>query len=113
MLEILRKYILEKYGVDIVLETRQTRKVVRLRASAINVLYWYFNNLMIDLRDSMNYKCHTTVLHHIHEHKDRYIYDVEYADIYDDIKDFAFKNRPDVVGGLDHILDVINQLENV
>lgn len=112
MLENLRKYINNKYGIDIIENTTRKKDVVRLKSAAINVLYWYFNNTMTSIADELGYDCHTSILHHIKDHKDRYAYDNTYADMYDDLKEMAFKSRPDVVGGLDYILDVINQLEN-
>lgn len=110
MFQVLKEYASEKYKIDLSVCNRRDLKFIRLRAAIINILYEYFDMTLKQVAAVWGFH-HTTVLHHIQQHKYRYIYDVEYADIFDDLKAHAFKHNPSVTGGLESMLEIIDKLQ--
>lgn len=111
MLNKLLEHIKTKYDLDIINDSSRKSKVIMAKAAVINIMYWYLNNSLTNIATQLGYLNHTSVLHHVKDHKNRYTHEVGYADIYDELKEITFKERPDVVGDVSYMLDIIEKIE--
>ena len=67
-----------------VMSEYQGRVVVDVRRMMCKVLRVLFDLSYQSIGDLLN-KDHSTIIHHIHKHDDLYVYDKEYAHVYDEL----------------------------
>ncbi len=78
-------------GLDISGNKTRYADVILIKACIINVLHKYYGNNTVEIGFIIN-RHHSTVIHHLRKHVDRYKQEDAYAELYTTLSEYVMQN---------------------